>query len=452
MNQNFKVELTDNHLNNNSGLVIIGQLLNRINFDEQVEQLPASSRNYNISNAEILRSYIGLLALGKTTFEAIENYRNDQYFKQALNLANVPSCSLLRQRIEILSTKTVEQFILNINQQILKAYGSFEPALNTDLIPVDIDVTPMDNSRSKKEGVSCTYKKVDGFAPIMSYMGDVGHMINNQFRVGKAHSNCKGTADFLQQTMAFAQQLVPTKKILVRLDSGNDSSENIIKLLAILNSYFIIKKNFRREDMSNYTSYIINNCSKKVVLRAGKMLYYAEIEVDVSWEDEDKKIHTKKVRLVLTMKVTTSSRSGSLYLFPEIKIEGWFSNLPKKYKAVKIIGLYADHGTSEQFHSEFKTDMDMERLPSGKFEVNSLIMLLGQLAFNMLRIIGQQSLQTGLVKRKRKVKRIRLRKVLQDIMYLAAHYLVKHKRPTLQLAKHNIYSLVFVQIFQQLFG
>lgn len=42
-------------------------------------------------------------------------------------------------------------------------------------------------------------------------------------------------------------------------------------------------------------------------------------------------------------------------------------------------------------------------------------MLLGQLDFNMLRIIDQQGLQTGLIKRKRKVRRIRLRKVLQDI-------------------------------------
>jgi len=87
MVQNFNIELTDNHLHNNSGLVLIGQLLNRINFDEQVAQLSLPSDDYQISNAEILRSYIGLLSLGKTAFEAIENYREDQFFKQALNLA-----------------------------------------------------------------------------------------------------------------------------------------------------------------------------------------------------------------------------------------------------------------------------------------------------------------------------------------------------------------------------
>ena len=33
-------------------------------------------------------------------------------------------------------------------------------ALANGLVPVDIDVTPMDNSKSKKEGVSRTYKEV----------------------------------------------------------------------------------------------------------------------------------------------------------------------------------------------------------------------------------------------------------------------------------------------------
>ena len=53
-----------------------------------------------------------------------------------------------------------------------------------------------------------------------------------------------------------------------------------------------------------------------------------------------------------------------------------------------MIRFYEDHGTNEQFHSEFKTDMDMERLPSGKFATNSLIITLGMLAYNILYTIG----------------------------------------------------------------
>jgi hypothetical protein len=38
-------------------------------------------------------------------------------------------------------------------------------------VPLDIDVSPFDNSKTKKEGVSRTYKGYDGFAPIFAYLG-----------------------------------------------------------------------------------------------------------------------------------------------------------------------------------------------------------------------------------------------------------------------------------------
>ena len=53
-----------------------------------------------------------------------------------------------------------------------------------------------------------------------------------------------------------------------------------------------------------------------------------------------------------------------------------------------VIELYHAHGTSEQFHSELssrrrirlsggKSDMDVERLPSGKFATNATILQAG---------------------------------------------------------------------------
>ena len=54
----------------------------------------------------------------------------------------------------------------------------------------------------------------------------------------------------------------------------------------------------------------------------------------------------------------------------------------------KVIALYCDHATSEQFHSEFKTDLDIERLPSGKFATNDLVMACAVLAYNIVRGIG----------------------------------------------------------------
>lgn len=38
-------------------------------------------------------------------------------------------------------------------------------------VPVDMDVTPCDNSKTKKEGVSRTCKGCGGYAPMMAYIG-----------------------------------------------------------------------------------------------------------------------------------------------------------------------------------------------------------------------------------------------------------------------------------------
>ena len=67
------------------------------------------------------------------------------------------------------------------------------------------------------------------------------------------------------------------------------------------------------------------------------------------------------------------------------------------------------HGECEQFHSEIKTDMDLERLPSGKFETNELVLELAILAYNILRMIGQESIGRKGTETKHKVRRRRLR-------------------------------------------
>ena len=53
---------------------------------------------------------------------------------------------------------------------------------------------------------------------------------------------------------------------------------------------------------------------------------------------------------------------------PEIEIEGWWTSLDLPEE--EVIHRHADHGTSVQFHSELKTNLDIERLPSGKFDTN----------------------------------------------------------------------------------
>lgn len=118
---------------------------------------------------------------------------------------------------------------------------------------------------------------------------------------------------------------------------------------------------------------------------------------------------------------------------PNVEVETYWTSLPDDPGTV--VKLYQAHGTSEQFHSELKpvlseaegTDLDLERLPSGKFQTNELVLLLGMVAYNLLRLIGQESLQEVDAPIRKQVARRRVRSVMQDLVYLACR-LVRHAR------------------------
>jgi hypothetical protein len=62
-------------LSNQAGLALIGKYLKRININSLVD--PVFSVRSGIANSDILKSYIGLLCLGKNDFDAIESQRKD---------------------------------------------------------------------------------------------------------------------------------------------------------------------------------------------------------------------------------------------------------------------------------------------------------------------------------------------------------------------------------------
>lgn len=99
--------------------------------------------------------------------------------------------------------------------------------------------------------------------------------------------------------------------------------------------------------------------------------------------------HTDPLRRV--MRVIERTIDKHAQHLPEVEIKGWWTS-PAWCDAETVIALYADHGNSEQFHSELNTDLDIARLPSGKFATNALVLAYTVLAYNILRWIGRNGL------------------------------------------------------------
>ena len=398
-NKNIIVEFTNERIIPASGLAVVGALLGKSGFIKKLNRMDITSNRsqHQIKNGDIVLTYLWMLCMGKPYFEAVHEMDDDKDF--------------------------------------------YKTALANGLVPVDIDVTPMDNSKSKKEGVSRTYKGFDGYTPMMAYIGTEGYAINFELREGKQHCQ-KGTVEFLQETINLCHKLTD-KPLLIRLDSGNDSIDNVAVLMDA-GCFFIIKRNFRRESTDDWFEMAKQYFQNVNSPRDGKTVY-----IGSDWKTVTSKQFNKEFTLRTGYEITerTIDKYGQFNLVPDVEVETWWTNLGDPDE--EIIRLYHAHGECEQFHSEVKTDMDLERLPSGKFATNALILELGMIAYNILRMIGQGTIGGRAPRQKRDVKRRRLRTVISNLIMLAGYVTMHARQLIIGLGKSNVWRHIFSDICQK---
>ena len=242
----FELYQTKELLTTHAGLAMVGNILPHTRLVQRLNKmaLPGIIKP-QISNSDCAIAYIGLLCQGKNDFDHIEAFREDSFFQCSLGLKQVPSSPTLRQRFDKVGNHW-NGIIMEESARMLKYANAAITPCHGNLVPLDIDVSPFDNSNTKKEGVSLTYKGHDGYAPIFSYLGVEGYCINTELREGKDHSQ-NNTAEYLSKTIKYAK-LITEQPLLVRMDSGYDSLDNIkVCLSKDTQADFIIKRNLRRE-------------------------------------------------------------------------------------------------------------------------------------------------------------------------------------------------------------
>ena len=183
----FKIKFTDEIIVNETGLTMVGKILNDTSFRTKINNKSKIKNSSNIiPTYDIMATYIGCLAQAKPDFERIEEYRNDQFFKKAMMLEKKsPSESIARQRLDAIGKDDMDEFkniIDDVNIELLaNEKVTITPRYN-DFVPIDIDVSPHDNSGTKKEGVSYTYTGYDGYSPIYAYIGNEGYLLGLELR------------------------------------------------------------------------------------------------------------------------------------------------------------------------------------------------------------------------------------------------------------------------------
>lgn len=136
---------------------------------------------------------------------------------------------------------------------------------------------------------------------------------------------------------------------------------------------------------------------------------------------------------------------GQYFIVPDIELGTYWTNssLPDE----TVINLYHAHGDSEQYHSKIKTDMHVEKLPTGKFESNNLLLELTIIVYNLLRIIGQESIKKKDALNRKKVRRRKIRTVINNLMQFAGHLTEHAGRLVLSIERSNRWKFTFKRLY-----
>jgi hypothetical protein len=431
-----------------AGLALVGQYLKAVQpvLGRLDAALPVKG---GVANSDIVRSYLGLLVQGKSDFDAIENFRGDTFYKQALGIGLLPSSPTLRQRMDARACELFD-FAAPMIETLLGGQRPDYGVLPCGWLPLDVDTFAMDNGGTVKEGVGRTYAGVDGYCPLAAYLGSHGFCLELALRPGVQHSAAE--TDFnLERVIPMAQRLSaagPQAPILARLDSGFDSVR-IERGIEACNRPgqpqvdWLIKWNPRSTDVAALAARLDADAATQWEHpRAGKRVTIWEQPVAVEGIE-------RPVRRVLRLIERSIDKRGQVLIAPELTLEGWTTSLPASFSANDIIALYADHGTHEQFHSEFKTDLDLTRLPSGKFDTNYLVCQFAALAMNILRLMGQRGLLGPDAPVRHNAKRRRIKTVMQELIYRAARLIEHGRRIILGLGANDRAATVFKRMHAQ---
>ena len=385
-----KVTTTGSPLVSYSGEALVGGILNRTGFLETINGLECLHPEATYSDASILAYGVATACRGNADFAGIDDYQEAPDFYAGLFGGPIPSEPTYRQRLgELAESPAVEQTLWDWNAQnllkdtIISAENGF--------YNLDFDVTPTDEGfKVHKEGLGNTYKRTNGYAPMISYLGQEQYIINAELRPGKQHSQ-KGTAQFLRNTIDYAAGLVPRNQILVRMDSGNDAVENYGVCLD-KGVFFVIKGNRRHMTKESLLQHAKEHTLPEKIShpREGKTVYigsdWKEFEY-TSMEDGQKKKGV--LRMVYeVIERTIDVVTGQLCLVPDIEANIYWTNTGLSDE--KVIETYHAHGSIEQGHSEVKTDADFNKLPSQTYTTNCLMFALGCLGYNIDHIIGME--------------------------------------------------------------
>lgn len=386
------IEITNDNLTSRAGLSLFAHYLDRLGISWLTERWigPVRKSAKGLPGAECLRQILLFFVDGTSRHLVhFDELKSDEGY----------AATIERRRKDLLSSHSVKRFYGAIGwgriwllRKLLQEL--FIWRLQIDRPPVvilDVDVMIMDNDEAQhREGVTSTYKKVKGFAPLQMVWNRV--VVDAVLRAGHHHSNHKDTTEKMVRRIVvkIRNRYSSTVPIIIRQDSGY-FDQKLFELFEKLGVGYLSGGKLYKD-------------LKQVVASFDPETWRTYLNDDQEWhyvELGDRRQDWDRFRRVVFCRPTYENRQMLLdFSRPDTVIYtnlGMGGPIDKSLKAagaghlleaVSIIESYHDRGTDELVHRAFKDFFD-QRLPFKGFRQNTAYYYTALLAFALFEAFKQ---------------------------------------------------------------
>jgi len=365
-NPHLFVSHTGGSLSSDSGLVLIKELMEALNFTQQAKEKVTfqDSRAYwQHDNHAILEQLIFQLFAGYSADSSANVLRQDPVFQSLLGERTLASQSSISHFLDRISETNVQQ-LQDLNQGLIDQARTIR---NTTELLIDLDSTHSDTFGYQEQTDYNAHYQTNGYHPLVAFDGLTGDFLKAELRSGNQYTS-NGVKAFLQPLFRHYKETVPVSSLLVRWDSGF-AIPDLYRLCETYRHHYVVRlKNNRK----------LGELAEQFVT-VGEDTQWEETETHYQSVFYQAQSWSKPRRVCIR-----STRPGGELLFQH---EFIVTNLSGNVSPQQIFDLYAKRGTMENYIKEAKHGFFFDKTDSPRFVENQARIMFSVLAYNIVNIL-----------------------------------------------------------------
>lgn len=420
----IKITRSKEKLSNRIGVPLVEELISVFRIREKIDEVfgrPGSNRG--ILASDYVMTIVYMFIDGALHLEDVRHLMSDEAFQELLSDMKLPTSDAIGDWLRKHGGKQSEVKMLQVIKQLLRVIPKQGKIL-------DIDTTIIESEKGDSQK---TYKGSYGYQPLLGIISENGIVVGSDFREGNV-SPQSGLVEFIKSCRRNYSQEIK----IIRSDSAGWQKEVVDYCLEEGLNYTITTD--QTEGLLESIKTIPEEQWNQAIDKDGIKLGYETAETEY-------RFGSKKRTVRIAAKRTKLKKQYDLFLNYSYWIVA--TSLSKEdYESQAIIELHQGRGGMERRIGELKHQLNLDKVPCGQFDANSLYFTIGVFVYNLLQMFKLLGLPEEYHTKSVRTLRYQLLKLAGKVVFHARYLVVQISAPlkNIELFKTAYYRLRYTPL------